>query len=116
MSNVRISIEVPSPSGGTRIINNILPASAIEPTQRIFGQSIKQIVPVDDNGNEVNTIVPKQSREDIAMEAMKARAKALKIPGYQSMKADKLLKAIQEYSNKPAVKAATNVLTETING
>lgn len=115
MNNVKITLEVPDANGVLRTVTNILPQTAIEATQRIYGTAIKSIMPVDESGNEIKaTINTRQSREDIAMEAMKARAKALGIRGYQKMSSSTLLKAIQEHSNKSAVQTASNVLTETI--
>lgn len=107
MNNVKITLEFPDANGHLRTTTNILPQTAIEATQRIYGTAIKSIIPVDENGNEIKATITKQSREDIAVEAMKARAKALGIRGYQKMNASTLLKAIQEHSNKSAVQTAT---------
>lgn len=105
MQNVRVTIVEPiqNPDGTVTMItkNPIVPEMAIPNFQRVFGQFYKGAIPVDENGNPVQVeIASKRSPKEIALNAMKQRAKDLKIKGWQLMGEDKLLEAIQKASLK----------------
>ena len=104
MNRVMITIEEPimGDDGITKIIRKtpIVPEMAIPNYQRIFGSNYKGAVIVDDEGVPIKDRKPSASPREAAFNAMKERAKTLKIKGYQVMNEDTLLKAIQAAANK----------------
>lgn len=93
MQNVMIEIASTEQLRGNSVI---VPETTIPNMQRIYGNQIKSIYPVDSNGNKVQaalkTTIDPQKR---ANDALIIRAKELKIKGYQVMSFETLLKAVQ---------------------
>ena len=100
MQNVIVTIEEQVMDNGTTrtITKNVKTTqAAIANFQRIYGTDYKGAVMLDDNGNPIEGEAKSiSSPKERAFAAMKERAKQMKIKGYQNMKEDTLLNAIQE--------------------
>lgn len=85
----------------TEVKATVITREAIPSFQRVFGTQVSKIVPLDEQGNEISgQSAPSGTPKERALLAMKEKAKNLGIKGFALMKEDKLLKAIQEASNK----------------